>query len=97
MRIGKDFYAGRLLWLEAILQHGSKQYARKTVVRDIVCVNDFVDIACTNYIEIVNGMLIASVFLSLTTIQGTYTKGATYDECEFSSRARYAPGIGTKP
>jgi lipopolysaccharide O-acetyltransferase len=65
IRIGDNFYAGRMLWLEAIVEHGTRKYSPQIVIKNNVAVNDFVHIAATNYVEIGNGVLIASrVFIS---------------------------------
>lgn len=60
IKIGKNFYAGRLLWLEAVQIHQNKKYNPQIVIKDNVAINDFVHIAATNYVEIGNNVLMAS-------------------------------------
>lgn len=65
MEIGQNFSSGRMLWLEAIVSHGSRTYTPKIVIKNDVAVNDFVHIAATRYVEIGDGVLIAShVFIA---------------------------------
>jgi lipopolysaccharide O-acetyltransferase len=58
--MGKNFYAGRQFWLEAVTSHGGKTFTPRIVIGDDVSVNDSVHIAATNYVEIGNNVLMAS-------------------------------------
>ncbi len=65
IKIGKGFYAGDRLWLEAVSAHGDRKYTPRLIIKDNVAVNDMVHIAATNSVEIGNNVLIASkVFIS---------------------------------
>ena len=65
MEIGRNFSSGRMLWLEAITSHGSQNFSPRIVIKNDVAVNDFVHIAATRYVEIGDGVLIASrVFIA---------------------------------
>jgi acetyltransferase-like isoleucine patch superfamily enzyme len=72
VQIGDNFYSGRMLWLEAILEHGSRKYTPQIVIKNNVAVNDFVHIAATNYVEIGSGVLIASRVFIADHNHGTY-------------------------
>lgn len=60
IKIGKNFYSGRYLWLEAVLCHQNKNYNPLIIIKDNVAINDFVHIGATNYVEIGNNVLMAS-------------------------------------
>lgn len=71
--IGKNFCAGRELWLESVSSHGSEQYNPLIIIKDNVAVNDFVHIGATNYVEIGNNVLMASHIYISDHNHGTYT------------------------
>lgn len=60
IKIGKNFYAGKDFWIEAVDSHGELKYNPQIVIKDNVAVNDSVHIAATNYVEIGNNVLMAS-------------------------------------
>jgi lipopolysaccharide O-acetyltransferase len=72
IKIGKNLYAGKNLWLEAIVRHGDKEYKPLIVIKDNVAINDFVHIGATNYIEIGNNVLMASKIYISDHNHGTY-------------------------
>lgn len=71
--IGKNFIAGKHLRLETIYRYGDKIYNPKIIIKNNVCINDFVHIGCTNYIEIGNNVLIASKVYISDHSHGYYT------------------------
>ncbi len=73
IQIGKNFSTGRMLWLEAVLSHGSRTYCPQIVIKNDVAVNDFVHIAATKYVEIGNGVLIASRVFIADHSHGSYS------------------------
>jgi lipopolysaccharide O-acetyltransferase len=60
IKLGKNFTAGKHLWIESVLSHRNNQYNPLLVIKDNVSVSDFVHIGATNYIEIGNNVLLAS-------------------------------------
>lgn len=60
IKIGNNFYAGKLLWLEAIKSYEGITYFPKILIKDNVNLQDFVHIGAVNYIEIGNNVLFAS-------------------------------------
>jgi acetyltransferase-like isoleucine patch superfamily enzyme len=73
IEIGRNFSAGRMLWLEAVLAHGLRTYCPRIVIKSDVAVNDFVHIAATKYVEIGNGVLMASQVFIADHNHGTYS------------------------
>ena len=65
MTIGSHFRAGLNLRLEAHSRYGQQILSPHLVIKDNVRLEDFVHIGVTNYVEIGNGVLIASkVYIS---------------------------------
>ena len=66
IQVGKNFRAGRNLWLEATGQGVDSQSCRPLlVIKNNVAMNDDVHIAASNFVEIGNNVLIASkVYIS---------------------------------
>lgn len=60
INIGKNFYAGKFLRLEAFLLYNDQEFNPRLIIKDNVIINDFVHIGCVNYIEIGNNVLMAS-------------------------------------
>ncbi len=65
IKIGKNFSAGKDLWLEAVLTHGNTRYNPSLVIKDQVSVRDFVHIGAVRYVEIGENVLMGShIFIS---------------------------------
>ena len=60
MRIGRDFRAGRLLWLEAVSQYGLQRLEPRLLIGDRVSCSDGVHIACAFTVAIGHDVLIGS-------------------------------------
>lgn len=60
MEIGRNFTAGEHLRLEAVSRYDDSRYSPQLVIKDNVCLNDFVHIGVVNYVEIGNDVLMAS-------------------------------------
>lgn len=60
IRVGSDFRAGRLLWLEAVERYGPQQFAGRLVLGDRISCSDAVHIACIQSVTIGNDVLIGS-------------------------------------
>jgi acetyltransferase-like isoleucine patch superfamily enzyme len=71
--LGANFYAGRDLWLEAVVTHGGRKFQPRIVIGNNVAVNDYVHIAATNRIEIGNNVLMASKIYISDHNHGTYS------------------------
>ena len=73
IRIGKNFCAGKNLWLEAVSSFGGKIYKPVIIIKDNVAISEFVHIGATNYIEIGNNVLMASKIYISDHNHGIYT------------------------
>jgi acetyltransferase-like isoleucine patch superfamily enzyme len=60
IRIGRNFRAGRLLWLEAVTEFGQQTFAPQLTFGERVSCSDGVHIACTTRVTIGNDVLIGS-------------------------------------
>ena len=60
MKIGINFFAGKHLRLEAVLEHKGHKYNPQIIVGDNVSVVDFVHIGATNHVEIGDNVLMGS-------------------------------------
>ena len=60
MKIGINFFAGKHLRLEAILEHKGHKYTPQIIIGDNVIVVDFVHIGATNHVEIGDNVLMGS-------------------------------------
>lgn len=58
--IGKNFYAGKNLWIEAITEYEQDKFRPRILIKDNVSMSDFNHIGCVNYVEIGNGVLFGS-------------------------------------
>jgi lipopolysaccharide O-acetyltransferase len=73
IKIGKNFHAGKCLWLEAVLSHRDQEYDPLIVIKDNVRFSDFVHIGATNYVEIGNNVLLASTIYISDHNHGLYS------------------------
>ena len=73
IKIGRNFNAGRNLWLEAVSSHGLEKYNPLIIIKDNVAINDSVHIGATNYVEIGNNVLMASKIYISDHNHGIYT------------------------
>jgi len=73
MTIGKNFMAGEHLRMEAISRYGPVLYNPRIVIKDNVCLNDFVHIGAVSYIEIGNNVLMASKIYISDHNHGSYS------------------------
>ena len=60
IKIGKNFHAGKNLWLDAVVLYEKQKFSPRLIIGDNVSVQDFVHIGATNYVEIGNNVLFAS-------------------------------------
>lgn len=60
MKIGNNFFAGKHLRLEAVLEHKGHKYNPQIIIGDNVSVVDFVHMGATNHVEIGDNVLMAS-------------------------------------
>lgn len=58
--LGKNFQAGKHLWLSAISECNGIQYNSSIIIKDDVCMHDFIHIGAIHYVEIGNNVLMAS-------------------------------------
>ena len=59
-KIGKNFGAGKHLWMEAVSKYGNQCFTPKIIIKDNVSLSDFNHIGAVNYIEIGNNVLFGS-------------------------------------
>jgi lipopolysaccharide O-acetyltransferase len=60
IQVGRDFRAGRLLWLEAVCEYGARRLQPVLSIGDRVSCSDSVHIACALQVTIGNDVLIGS-------------------------------------
>jgi len=70
--IGKNFTAGRNLWLDAITCHNNQNFDPQIEIKDNVSLGNEVHIACTNRIKIGNNVLIGSYVIITDHNHGYY-------------------------
>jgi acetyltransferase-like isoleucine patch superfamily enzyme len=80
--IGRNFQAGRSLWLEAVTTHGGRSYQPRLVIGDDVAVNDRVHIAATTSVTIGDHVLMASRVYVSDHHHGVYHGAAQSDPDE---------------
>jgi len=85
MKIGDNFVAGEHLRLEAISRYDGCRYAPEIVIKNNVCLNDFVHIGAVNYVEIGNDVLMASKIYISDHNHGTYSGRMQSDPAEVPS------------
>lgn len=75
IKVGKQFRAGRDLWLEAFTYSAETgtTFQPQIVIKDNVGISDFVHIAAINYVEIGHGVLIGSKVLITDHNHGSYS------------------------
>jgi len=73
MEIGDNFYAGEGLRLEAVSFYDGCFFSPRVVIKNNVCINDFVHIGAVNYVEIGNDVLMASKIYISDHNHGTYS------------------------
>ncbi len=79
IKIGDRFSAGRDLWLEAVVVHGTVRYEPRIEIGDSVAVSDHVHIAATNLVRIGHGVLLGSRVFVSDHSHGSYSETAQSD------------------
>ena len=72
IQIGKNFYAGNNLWLEAITCYGDQNFDPLIKIYDNVSLSTYVHIACTHRVEIGHDVLVGSNVLITDHNHGYY-------------------------
>jgi lipopolysaccharide O-acetyltransferase len=73
--IGRNFYAGEGLWLDAVTVHHEQRFSPSIVIGNNVSISAWTHIAATHRIEIGDGTLIGSKVLITDHNHGSYGKG----------------------
>ena len=72
IKIGKNFIAGKNLWLAAISEYNNEKFNPIIIIKDNVNIGEFVHIGAVNYIEIGENVLLASKIYISDHNHGTY-------------------------
>ena len=75
MQVGKNFAAGKHLWLEAVSEYKGQKFHPTIVIKDNVSMSDFNHIGAVNYIEIGNNVLFGSKCYVTDHNHGIYSRG----------------------
>lgn len=75
MQVGKNFAAGKHLWLEAVSEYKGQKFHPTIVIKDNVSMSDFNHIGAVNYIEIGNNVLFGSKCYVTDHNHGIYSGG----------------------
>jgi acetyltransferase-like isoleucine patch superfamily enzyme len=73
IRVGRQFRAGKALWLEAVVTHNGRHYEPQIEIGNYVALSDNVHIAATSKITIGDNVLIGSRILITDHAHGSYT------------------------
>lgn len=92
IRIGRDFRAGRLLWLEAVTEFGPQTFAPQLIIGERVSCSDGVHIACANRLTIGNDVLIGSKVHITDHNHGNYRDSAPHSSPDVPPAKRALAG-----
>ena len=92
IRIGRDFRAGRLLWLEAVTEFGPQTFAPQLIIGERVSCSDGVHIACATRLTIGNDVLIGSKVHITDHNHGNYRDSALHSSPDVPPAKRALAG-----
>ena len=75
IKIGKNFSAGKHLWIEAVNKYHNQAFKPQIVIKDDISFSDFNHIGAVNYIEIGNRVLFGSNCYVTDHNHGNYSQG----------------------
>ena len=73
MRIGRNFSAGKLLWLDAITTYAGEEFSPQLTIGDDCNFSDSVHIGCTNRVTLGSGVLCGSRVIITDHAHGIYS------------------------